>query len=464
MKRIFSAFTFLLFAASAAQAAERPNVLMIWVDDLRPEITAFGAEGMSTPNLDRLAARSVRFDRAYCNIPVCGASRASVMTGMRGTWDKYVDYDTRIDVETPGVESLNRHFKKAGYQTAGYGKIFHFGEDAADGWDDVNGYYEWPGYRNPENIELYKRRPKSQPNGVPWEMVDVEDNDLADGKIADAACAAMQGFVSKDQPFFLAAGFFKPHLPFVAPKKYWKPYNPSKMKLPKNFITSCNVPSFAFANWGELRSYYGMPTAGGVSQKDARHLIAAYKACVSFTDANVGRLLDQLDATGEADNTIIVLLGDHGWNLGEHGMWCKHCCFETSMRTPLLVSAPMLKGFQPGKATRSLTEFIDIYPTLCELTGTTPPEQLQGTSFTAELKDPSATHRETAIGRFVQSDTIRTDRFRYTIFRNNDRKEIGHMLFDHDNDPAENVNLADDPKFASVVEELRPQLMATFSE
>lgn len=451
---------------SQASLADRPNVLMIWVDDLRPEIGAYGVDRVTTPGLNRLARRSVRFDRAYCNVPVCGASRASVMTGIRGTPTRFRDYDTRIEVDAPDVDPLHRHFRNNGYYTAFAGKVLHFSDDSAGGWIEGQDHYQWPGYTNPENQRIYEERLASgtwRSNGPPWERSDGPDDAVSDGRIANDACEIITRLAETPEPFFLAIGFFKPHLPFVAPKKYWPPHSDSAPALPDNFATRPKAPDFAFSNWGELRSYAGMPVEGPVSEQTARQLITAYHACVTFTDAQIDRVLDALDESPAAENTIVVLLGDHGWNLGEHGMWCKHCCFETSMRVPFLVSAPGLEGFAASSVTESPTEMIDIYPSLCDLAGLSHPPQLAGKSFVSVLRDPSHHHDDTAVGRFMNGDTLRTDRYRYTLYRNGE-KTIGQMLYDHTADPQENVNLAQDDEHRQVVERLRNQLLAEIKE
>ncbi len=443
-------------AGAFADEAARPNVLMIWVDDLRPEIRAYGVEHMETPNLDRLAERALRFDRAYCNIPVCGASRASVMTGMRGTRQRFVSYDTRAGVQVPGKVAMHKHFRHAGYTTAYYGKVFHFEDDLADGWSEGDDFYDWPGYTKPESQALFDEEKAAR--GPAWEVAEVDDEDLADGRIAAAACEAIDRFANAEQPFFLAVGFYKPHLPFVAPAKYWETHPVDSARLPENYTTRPDAPWFAFTNWGELRSYHEIPKRGPVSDDAARNLVAGYRACVGFTDAQIGKVLDRLEASGEAENTVIVLLGDHGWNLGEHGMWCKHCCFETSMRSTLMIAAPSVAGFESGQSTEALTEFIDLYPTLCELTAVDPPEPLQGKSLVPVLKDAAATHREAAIGRYGVGDTIRTDRYRYSFYRTK-RHGVGRMLYDHQNDPNEDNNLAEDPEHAATVERLHKLLL-----
>lgn len=445
-----------------AADAKQPNVLMLWVDDLRPQMQCYGVQEMQTPNLDRLAAQSLKFNRAYCNIAVCGASRASVMTGIRPTKKRFVSYTARADKETPKAVTLNEHFQAAGYYTAGYGKIFHFEEDSANGWDEINDYYAWPGYTKPENLAQWDDSKKTR--GPFWEIADVQEEELMDGKIARTAAAAITRLAVGEKPFFIAAGFYKPHLPFVAPKKYWDQYPMDAIKLPANYRTKPDVPRPAPTYWGELRSYAGIPKRGPVDEPTARRLIAGYQACVSFTDAQLGHVLDALKASGQAENTIVVLLGDHGWNLGDHGMWCKHCCFETSMRTPLMVAAPMLAGFKPGTTTQALTEFVDLYPTLCELTEVEAPKQLMGDSMTNVLANPTTTHRTAAFGRYGQGDTVRTDRFRYTQYHDWQGNYQGHMLYDHDNDPAEDRNIVEEAEYAEVVAELSQMLEERLAE
>jgi arylsulfatase A-like enzyme len=253
-------------------------------------------------------------------------------------------------------------------------------------------------------------------------------------------------------------GFFKPHLPFVAPTRYWQNYAFADIHLPDNYFVPKGAPPMAIHNSGELRAYADVPRQGPVDDEFARRLIHGYYACVSYTDAHIGRLLDQLDELGIANNTIIVLWGDHGWNLGEHTLWCKHCCFETSMNAPLIVSAPMLDGVKTETATMAPTEFIDIYPSLCDLAGLPVPDHLQGESFVPVLKDPYTSVKQAAIGRFGPGDTIRTARYRFTLYSDKQGQPVGRMLYDHQEDPGENVNIAERPKNAELVRRLTEQL------
>ncbi|MEQ8848679.1 sulfatase [Botrimarina sp.] len=452
-----------------ARAAERPNVLMIWVDDLRPEIACFGERSVDTPNLDRLARRAVRFERGYCNVPVCGASRASVMTGLRATPDRFKTYYARADRDAPEAQPLHKRLKEAGYHTVSIGKVFHVKADHADGWDENSrprgkmAYASPAGrgaaYTTPDNRRLATEAAEDGRRGPPWEVAPVDDQQLPDGHVAAAACDAIRRLAGAEQPFFIAAGFWKPHLPFVAPEAYWEGHDPAAIALPDNFDTRPSAPAAAFTNWGELRAYAGIPRRGQVDRDTARRLIAGYRACVEFVDAQIGKVLDQLEHSGAARNTVVLLLGDHGWNLGEHGMWCKHCLFETSMRTPLLIAAPTLSGFNGDQAHDTLVEFVDIYPTVCQLCGVRPPAGLPGVSLVPTLRDPAARPRRWAVGRFHTGETIRTDRYRYSVYP--EKSGVAqHMLYDHETDESEDHNLADDPRFAKIVAELRSTLQS----
>ena len=434
----------------------KPNVLFIAVDDLRPELGCYGKEHIQSPNIDRLASESTLFERAYCMVPTCGASRASLMTGLRPTRNRFVSYDANAEKEAPGIATLNTHFKNHGYHTVSNGKVFHKLDDSAAGWSEKPWKPSDIGidYRLPKNREL--ARQNSPKRGPPIESADAPDSEYPDAKIATKTIEDLQRLKDKDEPFFLAVGFLKPHLPFVAPKKYWDLYDRDSIQLPANYHPPENAPRESIHRSGELRTYATIPPKGPVSDAMARDLIHGYYACVSFTDAQVGRLLDELDRLELADNTIVVLWGDHGWNLGEHTLWCKHSCFETSMHAPLIVRAP---GLAKGKQRiRSLTEFIDIYPSLCELAELPLPEHLEGESFLPQLKDPTLLGKDAAVGRFKQGDTIRTDQFRFSEYTKPDGKQTGRMLYNHQSDPGENVNVADREKHADVVQRLTNEL------
>ena len=443
-----------------AGAAEKPNVLFLAVDDLRPQLGCYGRKQMVSPNIDRLASEGVLFERAFCMVPTCGASRASLMSGIRPARDRFVNYMARADHDVPDVTTLNTHFKNHGYYTVSNGKVFHYPKDNGHGWSEP----AWRPmravqYASPESLAIAKenRKRSARGRGPAWESADVPDNTYGDGLVAEKTIADLKRLKEKDQPFFLAAGFYKPHLPFVAPKKYWDLYDRVDIHLPENYHRPKDVPDAAIHTFGELRSYADIPAKGPVSDETALNLIHGYYACVSYTDAQIGRVLDELDRLGLADDTIVILWADHGWNLGEHTLWCKHCTFETSMHAPLIVRAA---GIQGGRRTRGLTEFIDIYPSLSELAGLPLPKHLEGTSFVPLLTDPDRPWKKTAIGRYRSGDTVRTDTHRFTEYTDDRGNPTGRMLYDHTLDPNENVNIAEVPKNRKTAEQLTKQLHA----
>jgi arylsulfatase A-like enzyme len=302
--------------------------------------------------------------------------------------------------------------------------------------------------------------------GEPFEMADVPDNDYHDGSLADMASAKLKELKGRNQPFFLAVGFLKPHLPFNSPKKYWDLYDPARLKLADNPFRPKDAPPFAVTDFGELRNYYGVPQSGPVSDELARKLIHAYRAASSFTDANVGRVLEELDRLGLRDNTIIVLWGDHGWKLGEHASWCKHSNMENDTNAPLILAGP---GAKASQSTTALVEFVDIYPTLCELAGLSLPGHLQGISAKPLLDDPSRPWKSAAFSQYPRTHeghqlmgyAMRTDRYRYVEWRDRSSSDpVAHELYDHQTDPAENQNLAGREEHKALLAQLAAQLKA----
>jgi iduronate 2-sulfatase len=280
-------------------------------------------------------------------------------------------------------------------------------------------------------------------------MADVPDSAYHDGSLADMAVARLKELKGQNQPFFLAVGFLKPHLPFNSPKKYWDLFEPAKLKLAANPFRPQHAPPYAVTDFGELRSYYGVPPSGPVSEELARKLVHAYRAACSFTDANIGRVLDELERLGLRENTIVVLWGDHGWKLGEHAGWCKHSNVENDTNAPLILAAPGAKA--AGQSTRALVEFVDIYPTLCELAGLPLRGHLEGVSMKPLLDDPSRPWKTAAFSQYPRTHdeqplmgyAMRTDRYRYVEWRNRATGEaVAHELYDHQTDPGENQNVA----------------------
>ncbi|MEI8289740.1 MAG: sulfatase [Verrucomicrobiota bacterium] len=446
-----------------AADASRPNVLFIIVDDLRTELGCYGNKLIQTPNIDRLAAEGMRFERNYCQVPVCGASRASFLTGLPPTRSRFLDAVVEVDKDAPGVVTLPQHFKNQGYTTIGIGKIFHLVADSHQSWSEPawrpNSLPkdDWRNYLNPENIAL---KNKNNLNGPAFERADVPDNAYYDGQFADRAIARLKKLKEEPKPFFLALGLLKPHLPFNAPSKYWDLYPTNKISLAANPFRSYGAPDAAFHQWSELRSYLGIPKQGSLSEETARNLVHGYYAAASYTDALVGKVLAGLDQLGLRKNTIVVLVGDNGYLLGEHGMWTKHCNFEAALRVPLLISAP---GLPAGEKSDSLVQSMDIYPTLCELCNLPPPATLAGTSLVPVLRQPSEQPHQAVFSRWHDSDSVRTERFRYTEWTGKNGRITARMLYDHQQDSAENQNIAEQPEFAATVKELSA-LLKTFRE
>jgi iduronate 2-sulfatase len=441
----------------------RPNVLFLAMDDLRPELGAYGKPYMHTPSIDHLAATGVTFVRAYANVPVCGASRASMMTGLRPTRERFLTFGTRADEDAPGVPTLAGWFKQAGYTTISLGKVLHHSDDAVESWseppwdpqnDSLPGYRKWRNYLVEQNIREDMKKDGHPPA---FEAPDVDDDAYFDGKVAVRAIEYLQRFARDEEPFFLAVGFVKPHLPFNAPRRYWDRYPESTVRQPVNQPFPEGAPRQAWHNWGELRHYAGVPEGNAPVPEDlAVTLVRGYRAAASYSDAQVGRVLDELERLGLAENTVVVLWGDHGFSLGEHGLWVKHSPFELANRIPLIVRAP---GIEPGVA-HGLVESVDLYPTLVELAGLPRPAHLQGSSFSAALGNRDAALKKAVFTRWQNSDTIRTGRYHYTEWRNGEGEVVARMLYDHVTDPGENDNLAGKPEYAIVETELAQALAA----
>jgi iduronate 2-sulfatase len=449
------------------------NVLFIAVDDLRPQFGAYGDRVVKSPNLDRLARQGVTFNRAYCQQAVCSPSRTSLMTGRRPDTTKVYDLVTHFRTNIPDVVTLSQHFKNNGYHAQSLSKIYHPGYNDEASWSVPHWTPRAKGQGPAGQKAQAEQRAEAMKNGtdpsrargLAWEAVDMADNQLQDGATADKAVEVLREV--KDRPFFLAVGFLKPHLPFVAPKKYYDLYSTSEIKLASNPYPPKDAPPYALTGFGELRAYYGIPKKGPVSEQQARELIHGYYASISYMDAQAGRVLDELDRLGLREKTIVVLWGDHGWELGEHGEWCKHENYETSTHAPLLVSVPGLKT--AGKKTNALVEFVDIYPSLADLCGLAKPAGVEGTSFKPVIENPDRPWKKAAFSQYPRNVpmhgramgyAMRTDRYRLVEWRalNDDFRE--YELYDHQTDPDENVNLAKQPEHAAKLKELLAQLHA----
>lgn len=487
LRNLRTAFCLFLLA-SHLQGADKPNVLFIAIDDLRPELGCYGAKHVVSPNIDRLAASGVLFERAYCQQPLCNPSRTSLMTGLRpettGVTHNHAHFRDRL----PDVVTLPQHFKNHGYGARAIGKLYHgvFPDDASKtAWDTMGDppswsapairfgpryYYTEVGIAQAKAAYLAAYRP-SNPGPEDWtkklvfgpmtEAPDVPDDTLYDGKVADAAIVALRELdARKGKPFFLGVGFIKPHTPFVAPKKYWDLYDPDKIKPAPRSALPRGAPAIAGHNSGEVRRYADQPKRDAFTEVNARNLRHGYYACISYVDAQVGRVLDELDRLYLCDDTVVLLYGDHGWHLGDHGLWGKVTNFEIAARSPLIISAP---GMASGRKTMALTEFVDIYPTLAELAGLPVGKHLEGRSLAPVLRDPARGHKPFALTQQYRGKatgySIRSERRRYTEWIE-DGRVVARELYDYATDPGETRNLAAQPRHAEFVRRLSRELRA----
>jgi arylsulfatase A-like enzyme len=464
-----------VFAEDEGGKAAPPNVLFIAVDDMRPELGCYGTRAL-TPNIDRLAQTGLQFDRAYCNQAVCGASRVSLMTGLYPEFTGERTYHvTDWRKRWSDIVTLNQHFKANGYTAIGLGKDYH--GSSGPGVDPDN-WTEWvrvggQEYGDPESLKAVRNR-NGRRRGPATESADVPDDTHFDGNRAKVGAARIYQLAKAGKPFFLAVGFTKPHLPFVAPEKYWNLYQRQSFGLPSNLGVPPGYPEFARnANAGELRAYSDVPVEGspGDFPDDLnRRLIHGYHACVSYTDRNIGVLLDALDKSGVASNTIVVLWADHGWKLGDHASWCKHTNFECDTRVPLVIRHPGMASAR-GRS-KALVELIDLYPTLCDLCDLQKPEHLQGKSLAPVLEDPSSSHRQFAYSSYphgrgggqapVVGHSIRTDQYRYTEWwEKGTDKTVASILSDIESDPGETTVVTDQQPLKSTLSaQLRKRVLS----
>jgi iduronate 2-sulfatase len=449
------------FTGSAFAAAPRkPNVLFIAVDDLKPLLGCYGDKRVQSPHFDQLAARGVLFERAYCNQAVCAPSRNALLTGLRPQTLGVYDLGTNFRKAAPNAVTLPQTFRNAGYRTEAAGKIFHVGhgnhEDPAS-WSVPHWQAKTVAYALEESRARGVTREEALfsnssasvqklPRGPAFEAADVADDGYPDGVLANEAIRRLRAAKEKpDEPWFMAIGFLKPHLPFCAPKKYWDLYDPAKFELPALRTPPEGAPSFAPTNWGELRQYSDVPATGALSDAQARRLIHGYHAAVSYVDAQLGRVIAALDELGLAQNTIIVLWGDHGWHLGDHGQWCKHTNYEEATRIPLIVVAP---GAAAGSRTASLVESVDIYPTLCELAGLSAPPAVEGKSFASLLRNPGAATKDAVFHVYPRGDrlgrAVRTTTHRLVEWKKPGEPAENAVLelYDYEQDPTETKNVA----------------------
>ena len=466
----------LVLSGIPAFAAARPNVLFIAIDDLRPALGCYGDRLVKSPNIDRFAVTARRFEHAYTQQAVCGPSRASLLTG-RLPDNTRVWHNRNLFRDTcPNLVTLPQLFKNHGYQAIALGKIFSGDERELDpaSWSSPE-ILKQPGWRN-----YALREDTGNGKGAAYEAADVPDDGYSDGKLATLAIGTLEKLKEKNEPFFLAVGFFKPHLPFNAPKKYWDLYDPSLFALPEQTSVK-GAPEIAYHTHRELGGYSDVPEDERVSAVQAQTLRHGYYACVSYVDVQVGRLLDALRQLGLEQNTIVVLWGDHGWSLGEMDRWCKATNFERDTRVPLMVRVPGMAN--PGTPTEALIETVDIYPTLASLAGLTAPADLDGRSFVPVLHDPAARGHDVVFSQFNRpwkpegfasmGYTLRSATQRYTRWVEwPSRKTITEELYDYTSAASatrdgailiEQQNVVADPAHADSLNRLRAELDLTLA-
>ena len=457
------AFTLLLGAVVSLAADTKPkplNVLFIATDDWRPEIACYGAKGMITPNVDKLATTAVRFDRAYCQFPLCNPSRTSLLTGRYPTTTGAMDNTVAFRDAHPEWVSLPQCFREQGYSTVRTGKIYHGSIDDPKAWDEVmDGGVKGKAAKAsaPKAPDPERGKSKQDPAKSDRIVVLDHDEDHGDYQVGVNGIELLEKAAKLDKPFFIAVGFQKPHSPPTAPKRFFDMHDVSKIELPPDFMPRPTTPEgFPVASL-PLRSS-DLFIGRDASEQEAKEVIRAYRASASYTDWNIGRVLDALDRLGLADNTVVIFFGDHGYHLGEKGKWSKHgSLFEVGTRVPLMVRLPHAK--ENGQVCASPVELVDVYPTLVELCGLKQPDGLEGNSFAELLQDTKATwlhpafsvsKREQVIGK-----TVRITGWRYTEW--NEGKD-GAVLFDETADPHETKNLVNDPQHSGRVEKLKKLL------
>jgi iduronate 2-sulfatase len=453
------------FLVTSARAVDRPNVLFIAVDDLRPVLGCYGDDIAITPNMDKLAREGILFERAYCQLAVCSPSRLSLITGRRPDTIRVWDLGTHFRKAVPKAVTLPQLFKQNGYHTRSIGKILHgSGSPSKDpvSWsvDPVYDVNRDPKFRYATKQNLKGKGLKRSAS----ERAEVDDETYLDGLICKEALQALQAHDERSPPFFLAVGFKKPHLPFCAPKKYWDLYDRKKIPFPSNLGHPEGAPELATRSWRELEGYSDIPGDGKLSEEKIRELRHGYYACVSYVDSLIGRLLKQLEASGLAENTVVCLWGDHGFHLGEQGLWTKANNYELSARVPLLFRYP--EKIKAGKRSGALVELVDVYPTLVRLCGLKAPPGLEGISLTPLMQKPGLTWKSAAFTQYprswkshrhrgpgdVMGYAVRTDTHRYVEWREGMEGKVLHReLYDHRNDPQEMKNVAALKKNAETV-------------
>ena len=476
MNRVLILKLLIAVGLTATQASQKPNVLLILVDDLKPALGCYGDQLAKTPNLDALAGRGMRFDLAYCNQAVCAPSRFTLMLGTHSTSSGLYGLGSHLRKAYPDAVTMPQYFAKHGYRTESLGKVFHIGHGNRgdpESFSVPHFHDKVIEYLDPESTDggkltreeaLFTNQKlgqiRSLPRGAAYESPVVNDTDYADGRVADETVkrlkAAKQRLGKDGTAFFITAGFVRPHLPFSAPKKYWDMHAPAKLPMPVNKAFPKDAPKVALKRGGEIAAFKPVPPNGEIDEELTRKLIHGYYASTSYVDAQIGKVTQALGELGLADNTILILWGDHGWHLGDLGIWTKHTNFEQANRIPIIVIAPGLA--KPGSATGQLAETVDLYPTLAELAGLpapSGPQPIDGVSLVPVLKNPNARVRDHAFHAYPRGKklgrAIRTQRYRLVEWKNHSDPNAGvdYELYDYKADPWETqIQYADRPKIA----------------
>lgn len=454
MKRSLS-FVF-LFLVLGFKPQEKPtekyNFLFIMVDDLVPVLGSYGHPTVLSPNIDKLASQSVQFNRAYCNVPVCGASRASLLTGIRPHYpDRFILHTSRADKDFPAAITLPKLLKDNGYYTISNGKVFHNPEDSKDSWSEKP-WKPSEGGKAAGDSDSEDKTNETTGRGPFFQMADVPDTAFADGKLATKSIRDLRKLSKMGQPFFLTVGFMKPHLPFIAPKKYFDLYK--NVPLADNRFLPENMPNVSNIS-KEIRTYgYTEHYNTDKFHEEARH---AYYACVSYVDAQIGKVLGELKTLGLEKNTIVVLIGDHGWHLGEHNIWGKHNTLLNALHAPMIIKVP---GQKPAKLNQ-IVEFVDLYPTFCELAQIKYPNHPFGASLLHLMQKKKVDWKNTAYSEWLGARSVVTDRYAYTYWFE-DKHKGASMLYDHQKDPQENKNVVDEPAYAKVASEHKQMVLKLY--
>ncbi|WP_152286857.1 sulfatase [Flavicella marina] len=470
----------ILFSISSqqvfCQSDKKPNVLLLYMDDLRPELNCYGKNYIHSPNIDHLAKSGIQFNNAYCNVPVCGASRASMLTGMYPTKERFINYNTFASKEVPTAISLPKLFKNNGYTTISNGKVYHHLDDNTDDWDEIyrpyafnknnknltpTDYWQsiWKDYHDPKNKKTYL----NTGNGPAYEHSNVNDTTYIDGLMTQKVIRDLKKLKKSDKPFFLTAGFISNHLPFNAPTKYWNLYPESSIQHPYNNYPQTNIPKIAIGRYYELRAYDNIPNKGSLDSYTSKKLIQGYYATVSYVDALIGKISQTLKELDLEKNTIVILVADHGYLLEEHAEWAKFTNHKLTSQVPLIISSPLIEV--NDSQSHSLVELVDIYPTLAELCHLdVPKNQLEGKSFVQLFKNPRKPFKEYVFTKKGNGFTIKTEKYSYTEYINpTTGNTITSTLFDHHSDADENTNISNDPKHKKTIRELSKLLHNNFT-